>query len=97
MTLTEGLQLIVALVSIFGGALSIGVGITRHKRTFIRLSGQMLIWTGSLVIMGYVTNAASLYTIPPKSAPMALPSAICFVVVGANLLVLSNLKPGTKL
>jgi hypothetical protein len=97
MTLTEGLQLIVALVSIFGGILSLGIGITKHKRTFIRISGQFLIWTGSLAIAGYASGATSLYTMPSKSTPVALPTAICFVVVGANLLVLSNLKPGTKL
>ena len=98
MTFTEGLQLVVALVSIFGGMTSLCVGITKHKRTFIRISGQLLIWVGSLVVLGYTTNAVALYTIPPKSAPMAMPSAICFIVVGLNLLVMERMiKPGTKL
>ena len=98
MTFTEGLQLVVALVSVLGGVLSLGVGITKHKRTFIRISGQLLIYIGSLVVMGYTTSAAVLYTFPPKSTPMALPSAICFIVVGANLLVIERMiKPGTKL
>lgn len=96
MTFLEGLQLITVIVTMAGGILSLSVGISKYKKVFIKLSGHFLIWTGVLIVLGYVVNAAQLYTIPPHTTPTSFPSAVCFIVIGANLIGIANRSASKK-
>lgn len=58
-----------------------------------RLSGFLGLFTVAIAaffLTGYFFNKPGLYTWPPTGTPVALPSAILFIALGAATYILSN-------
>lgn len=60
--------------------------------------GFLCIAASVFFIMGYVFAVPGLYTYPVKSTPVAMPSAILFLIIGIAIMVLAmtRVKPDSK-
>jgi hypothetical protein len=58
-------------------------------RLCLRVGGAMLLILGATVLIGWIGNNPLLTTMLPDGTPMGFNSALCFVLTGASLMVLS--------
>ena len=60
---------------------------------YLYLSGSIIIIVSSTALIGYIINNPLLfYTIPSINSAMAFPTAILFTLIGAGMILLSNIK-----
>ena len=81
---------VILLFTIVGSAISLAVGITKHRKIALVIGSLFLAITGVIVVVGYLTGAPQVYTFPANMTSMALPTGICFMVTGLILLGLIN-------
>ena len=60
---------------------------------YLYFSGSIIIIVSSIALIGYIINNPLLfYTIPSINSAMAFPTAILFTLIGAGMILLSNIK-----
>lgn len=89
-----GLQLLLTLLSLAGGVISLVSGVVFHKKLFVQMAGILLMLVGFVVMIGYVTHSPIIYTYPPNTTAMALPTGICFSIIGCCLFILGQEMKG---
>lgn len=85
-----GMQEVMYFITMAGAAVSIIIGIMKHKKLAIQISGSFLVMTGIIVILGYIIGVPAIFTFPKDGIGMALPTAICFLVSGISFILLAN-------
>ena len=60
---------------------------------YLYFSGSIIIIVSSIALIGYIINNPLLfYTIPSINSAMAFPTAILFTLIGAGMILLSNIR-----
>ena len=60
---------------------------------YLYFSGSIMIIVSSIALIGYIINNPLLfYTIPSINSAMAFPTAILFTLIGAGIILLSNIR-----
>lgn len=81
-------QFILTIVSLGGAIVSLIFGVARHKKVAIQIASAFLMMVGVIVIIGYLTDSPQVYTFPKTKIGMALPTGVCFSIVGCCLWVI---------
>ena len=81
---------LLVIVSLSGALVSLLTALATHRKMAIRISGALLILVALIVVIGYLAGAPTIYTWPPGATAMALPTGICFGIVGVCLICLSD-------
>lgn len=77
-------------ITMAGAVVSIVIGIMKHKKLAVQISGVFLIATAIIVIFGYILGIPAVFTFPKDGIGMALPTAICFLISGISFILLAN-------
>lgn len=90
---SESPSLLLTAVTVATAMVSLLYNVTHDAVVAVRFSGIAIIAISSAVIIGYAFDVEKIYTWPPDHTPMALPTAVLFLIVGMGKMVLcSRLK-----
>lgn len=85
--MNESFQTGLTLLSVLGALLSLSAFLLKNRHAAILTGGWMLIVIGGLVIFSYIVEREAVWAWPnAERVPMALITAICFVITGSTLL-----------
>jgi len=81
---------ILAILGIMGGVISLVTAVVKRRKIAVQISSIFLILVGVIVIIGYLADDSAIYTFPGNKIGMALPTGVCFEIVGICLWILAT-------
>lgn len=82
------LQSILLAFSVIGGVISLILGIMKYTKLALLVSSSALVLVGLVVVIGYVADVPQIYTFPYNKTSMALPTGVCFLIIGVWQIIL---------
>lgn len=85
----ELLRIVLTILSIICAVMTLGTALFKHRRMAIIVGASSLVIISGAVVFSYVLGQMNFWAWPAGGVPMALVTAVCFLITGGCLLGLS--------
>lgn len=86
----NSLQTILLMFSVIGGVISLILGVMKYTKLALIVSSAALVLIGFVTVLGYVADVPQIYTFPGNKTSVALPTGVCFLIIGIWQIILIN-------